>query len=206
MKQIVCTTIVLMMLLTACSGPMVSTPEPTEYVHTPYVSNITPDKCFVCGDKQNILHWGEDNIAILNLNTFEMLRIEINRYDNGQFVEEPTGILQSQGMTCGKSNVHAMTDSDRGYSHIQIQGQLQPIDSEALQSHLCQNCLDKINDMYFGDCPPKEYAIVNFSDKTLRPLIQNTTFFSSGNYGINCDFDDAGDVDLIVFYCPPRYV
>jgi hypothetical protein len=59
--------------------------------------------------------------------------------------------------------------------------------------------------MYFGDYPPKEYAIVNFADKTLRPLIQNTTFFSSGNYGINCNFEENGEVDLIVFYCPPRY-
>ena len=205
MKRILCTMIALLMVLTACAAPVASEPESTKYVHTPYVSNTTPDKCFVCGDNQSTLPWGEDNIGILNLNTFEMLHIEINRYENGQLLEKPAGFLQNRGMTCGESNVQAMTNPDRGYSNIQIQGQLQPIDSVALQSNLCQDCLDKINDMYFGDYPPKEYAIVNFADKTLRPLIQSTTFFSSGNYGINCDFEENGEVDLIVFYCPPRY-
>ena len=205
MKRIICTTIALMLLLTACAAPDTSEPESTEYVHTPYISTITSSECFICSDEQRSLYWGEDYVGILNLSTFELLRIEINRYENGVLVETPAGVLQTSGMSCGKSTVHATTDSDRGYSHVQIQGELQPIDAAAIQSHLCQTCLDEINSMYFGDYPPEAYAIVNFADTTIRPLVQNTTFFGSGNYAVDCEFKDSGVVDLLVFYCPPRF-
>lgn len=204
MKRFLYTTIALLMLLTACAAPDTSEPESTEYVHTPYVSTITSSECFICSDEQYCLYWGEDNVGILNLNTFELLRVEINRYENGVPVESPAGVLQTSGMTCGKSTVHATTDSDRGYSHVQIQGELQPIDAAAIQSHLCQGCLDKINGMHFGNAP-MEYAIVNFTDKTIRPLVEHTTFFGSGNYAVDCEFKDGGEVDLLVFYCPPRF-
>lgn len=194
-----------MLLLTACAAPDTSEPESTEYVHTPYVSTITSSECFICSDEQRSLYWGEDNVGILNLSTFELLRIEINRYENGVLVETPAGVLQTNGMTCGKSTVHVTTDPDRGYSHVQIKGELQPVDAAAIQPHLCQSCLDKINGMYFGDYPPMEYAIVNFTDRTIRLLVQNTTFFGSGNYAVDCEFKDSGVVDLLVFYCPPRF-
>ena len=205
MKRIICTTIALLMLLTACSAPATSEPETTKYVHMPYSSTITAAECFICGTEQHCLYWGEDNVGILNLNTFELLRIEINRYEGSQLVETPAGVLQTNGMTCGKSTVHVTTDPDRGYSHVQIKGELQPVDAAAIQPHLCQSCLDKINGMYFGDYPPMEYAIVNFTDRTIRLLVQNTTFFGSGNYAVDCEFKDSGVVDLLVFYCPPRF-
>lgn len=193
------------MLLTACSAPATSEPETTKYVHMPYSSTITAAECFICGTEQHCLYWGEDNVGILNLNTFELLRIEINRYEGSQLVETPAGVLQTNGMTRGKSTVHVTTDPDRGYSHVQIKGELQPVDAAAIQPHLCQSCLDKINGMYFGDYPPMEYAIVNFTDRTIRLLVQNTTFFGSGNYAVDCEFKDSGVVDLLVFYCPPRF-
>lgn len=205
MKRLLCTTVALMILLTACAAPAASEPVSSEYVHTPYVSTITVAECFVCGAAQNPQYWGEDNVGVLNLNTFELLRIEINRYEGSQLVETPAGVLQTSGMTCGKSTVHATTDPDRGYSHVQIKGELQPIDAAAIQSRLCQTCLDKINGMYFGDHPPREYAIVNFADRTIRPLVLNTTFFGSGNYAADCEYKADGSIDLLVFYCPPRF-
>lgn len=205
MKRFLCTTIALLMLLTACAVPDASEPVSSEYVHTPYVSTITATKCFICGTEQRGLYWGEDNVGILNLNTFELLHIEINRYESGELITTPAGVLQTNGITCGESSVHTTTDPDRGYSHVQIKGELQPIDAAAIQSHLCQSCLDTINGMYFGDYPPMEYAIVNFADRAIRPLVQNTTFFDSGNYAVDCEFKDSGEVDLLAFYCPPRF-
>lgn len=159
--------------------------------------------CSESKDTPTGLYWGEDNVGLLNLNTFEVLRIEINRYENGALVETPAGFMQTTGMNSG--GVFATTDPDRGYSHVQISGANSAIDATSIQSHLCQNCLDTINDMHFGDYPPLEYAIVNFTDRTIRPLIQHTTFFGSGNYGIDCGFEEDGNIDLLIFYCPPRY-
>lgn len=134
-----------------------------------------------------------------------MLRVEINRYENGVPVETLAGVLQTNGMSCDKSTVYATTDSDRGYSHMQIKGELHPMDAAEIQSHLCQSCLDKINSMYFGDYPPREYAIVNFADRAISPLVQNTTFFGSGYYAVDCEFTDSDEADLLVFYCPPGF-
>ena len=207
MKRYLCTMIALLMVLTACAAPATSEPESTKYIHAPYVSTITAEECFICSESKGTstgLYWGEDNVGLLNLNSFEVLRIEINRYENGKLVETPSGFMQTTGMNSG--GVYATTDPDRGYAHVRISGANGAIDTASIQSHLCQTCLDEINGMYFGDYPPEAYAIVNFTDKTIRPLIQNTTFFGSGNYGVDCEFkDDGGDIELLIFYCPPRY-
>ena len=209
MKRFLCTTIALMVLLTACSEPAASEAELSEYKHIPYVSTITTEECFVCGEQEGSLaklYWGQDNLGILNLNSFEFMRLEINRYDDaGTLIEESAGFMQQQSMKSGESYAHALVHPDRGYADIQIQGERQPVDAATIQSHLCQTCLDTINDMYFGDNPPEEYAVINFSDKTIRPLIKNTTFFSSENYCVDCTFKENGSIDLLIFYCPPRY-
>lgn len=206
MRKRLCTLVALLLLLTACSGNTQPSFDSKEYEHIPYVSTIEPAGCFVCGGQEDSPvkgYWGEDNVGILNLNTFEVLRLEINRYDGGKLIEETAGFIQRQSMKCGESYVHASIHPDRGYARIQIQGQ-QRINAAAIQNHLCQTCLDEINDMYFGGNPPEEYAIINFSDKTVRPLIEHTTFFTSANYGIDCKFKASGDIDLLAFYCPPQ--
>lgn len=209
MTKLLCTIIALLVLLTACSGNTRPTSEPTEYAHIPYTSAITPAECFVCGEQEGSMvkaYWGEDNIGVLDLNTFEFIRLEINRYDDSRsLIEEAAGFLQRQSMKCGESYVHASIYPDRGYAHIQIQGQRQPIDAAAIQNHLCQTCLDTINNTYFGDSPPEEYAIIDFADKTIHLLLRHTIFFTSENYGIDCEFKASGDIDLLAFYCPLRY-
>ena len=191
------------LLLSACSDS--DSGEKKEYEHTPYVSTISKDDCFVCGENTDYptsLYWGEENVGVVNLNTFEVLRVEINRYDmNGKPIEEKAGYMASGGI----NNVHSMTDPDRGYSHIQIQGERQPIDADVIQSHLCQDCLDSINEMHFGEFAPEQYAIVNFSKKTIRTLIQNTPWFMDGDFGIDCEFKENGNIDLLIHYSPVRY-
>ena len=209
MRKLVGLILVFLLLLTACSNGEQPSISKKEYEHIPYVSDLSQEECFVCGENPNhpiSSYWGEDNVGILNLNTFEVLYIEINRYDdNGQLIEETAGYMQMHSMSNGESYVHSSDNPDRGLSNIQIQGDRKPIDAKAIQSFLCQTCLDKINDMYFGDYPPEEYAVVNFSDKSIRPLIKNTTWFTFGNFDVDCDFEEDGDIDLLIHYCPPRY-
>ena len=42
------------------------------YIHIDYVSRITSEDCFLCGG-DGAQPWGEDNVGILDLNTFELL-------------------------------------------------------------------------------------------------------------------------------------
>ena len=171
MRKLVGLILVFLLLLTACSNGEQPSISKKEYEHIPYVSDLSQEECFVCGENPNhpiSSYWGEDNVGILNLNTFEVLYIEINRYDdNGQLIEETAGYMQMHSMSNGESYVHSSDNPDRGLSNIQIQGDRKPVDAKAIQSFLCQTCLDKINDMYFGDYPPEEYAVVNFSDKSI---------------------------------------
>ena len=182
-----------------------------EYEHIDFVSTITQEDCFVCGNSTKdpmSLHWGEDNVAVVNLNTFEVLRLEINRYgDHGELIEEAAGYMQTSSLIDNEneSYAHAYTFPDNGYANVHLTGVQYAIDRDSIQGHLCQSCLDSINELWFGEDPPAEYCLLNFEDRTIRPLITCTTGFGMGNFHVDCDFEDNGKIDLLIFYCPPRY-
>jgi len=112
-----------------------------EYTQIKFESKITEQDCFVCGDERDPLmanYWKEDNIGILNLNTFDVMYIPINRYDiNGEQITETAGVLESSWKTCGTSNLHAWTDPDRGYSHVDIPDVSWKINKFSIQHKLC---------------------------------------------------------------------
>lgn len=177
-----------------------------EYKHIDYISSITSKDCFVCGE--NGLYWGEDNVGIINLNTFEMLYIPINRYgDNGELIEEPAGVMMSGGLMDQETGtyVHANVFPDNAYACVDLTGVRYAVDRDSVQSHLCQSCLDSINSMWFTTQPPAEFAIVSFEKNTIQPLLNAHTWFTAGNYGIDCEFKEDGAIDLLIHYAPFRY-
>lgn len=172
-----------------------------DQVRVNFVSSIDKQDCFVCGEHTDPLtahYWNEDNIGILNLNTFEMMYIEINRYDdNGELIREPTEVLVSDRLKCEDSWLHSMTDPDRGYSHIDISNITREIDAENLQSRLCQDCLDQINSDCFFDCQPAEYAVISFAEKRIRAASESLRWYSLGVYNVHTEVE--GDtVHLLV--------
>ena len=133
------------------------------------------------------------------------LYLEINRYDDaGNIVEEPAGYMLSDGLLDleGKRYVHSQTDPDGGFASVQITGAHYAIDRDSVETRLCQACLDSINSLRFLEQPPAEYAVVSFSERTVRPLLRNVTWFSAGNYGIDCDFREDGAIHLLIQYAP----
>ncbi len=179
---------------------------PEEYEHIDYVSGITQEDCYVCSDASDFkgsFYWGEDNVGIVNLNTFELLCLEISRYDDqGNLVEEPAGFMSSSGMWNQErsSYVHAYCHPDNAYAHVQLSGVQYAIDRACVENYLCQACLDSINDLRFTDQPPAEFAIVSFEDRTIQPLLSAHPWFSAGNYGIDCEFEEDGKIDLLIHY------
>lgn len=183
--------------------------ETEPYEHVDFVSAITQEDCFICGkhsDPLTAAYWQQDNIAILDLNTFEMLRLEINRYgDHGELITTEAGYMQSYGMETGTGWAHTFVHPDRGYADVNISGVAYDVDRDSVQNHLCQTCLDSINGDCFGDDPPAELAVVNYTEKTIRPLIPSITGFGAGNFHVDCKFKEEGKIDLLVFYCQNRY-
>lgn len=181
-------------------------PTATEYEHIDYISAITSETCFVCSE--NGPYWGEDNIGIIDLNTFELLYVPINRYgDNGELIEEPAGVMQTSSLMDQETDryVHATIFPDNAYACVDLSGVKYAIDRDLIQSNLCQICLDSINSLWFTTQPPAEYAVISFSDKTIHPLLNAHPWFASGNYGIDCEFKDNGKIDLLIHYAPNRY-
>lgn len=184
---------------------------PTEYKHIDYISNVSSDECYVCGNLSSFagaFHWGEDNVGIVNLNTFEFLYLEINRYDDqGNLIEEPVGVMSSSGMSDKKNEtyVHAFCHPDNGYADVQLTGVQYNIDRDSVQNLLCQTCLDSINDLWFTGQPPAEFAVISLDERTIQPLLNAHPWFSTGNFGIDCEFKDDGKIDLLIHYCAPRY-
>ena len=161
---------------------------PKEYEHIDFISTITQEDCFMCGTDSEFpvsSYWGEDNVGIINLNTFEVLRLEINRYgDHGELIEEMAGYMQTSSLIDNEneSYAHAYTFTDNGYANVNLTGVQYAINRDTIQGHLCQSCLDSINELCFGEDPPAEYGILSFQDRTIRPLITCTTGFGMGNY------------------------
>lgn len=181
-------------------------PTATEYEHIDYISAITSETCFVCSE--NGPYWGEDNIGIIDLNTFELLYVPINRYgDNGELIEEPAGVMQTSSLMDQETDryVHATIFPDNAYACVDLSGVKYAIDRDLVQSNLCQICLDSINSLWFTTQPPAEYAVISFADKTIQPLLNAHPWFASGNYGIDCEFKDNGKIDLLIHYAPNRY-
>lgn len=181
----------------------------SEYAHVDFESTITGEACFLCGEHKGSLGlstWKPNNIGILNLNTFDILYVEINRYDDkGDLVTTPAGVFAIDGMTSGNGQVNSNLNSDNGYATIVITGVEYSIDAVVAESKLCQNCLDSMNVKIRYGGAPAEYAVVNYEDRTIHPLVTSTVSFGSGDYLIDCQFKENGEIRLLAAFLPSRY-
>ena len=181
----------------------------SEYVHVDFESAITAEACFLCGEHKGSLGpstWKPNNIGILNLNTFDILYVEINRYDDkGNLVTTPAGVFAIDGMTSGNGRVNSNLNYDNGYATIEISGVEYSIDAEIVESKLCQDCLDSMNVKIRYGGTPAEYAVVNYEDRTIHPLVTSTVSFGSGDYLIDCQFKENGEIRLLAAFLPSRY-
>ena len=179
-----------------------------EYVHEDFKSAITEEACVLCGEHKVSLGpfaWKPNNIGILNLNTFDVHYVEINRYDDkGELVTTPSGVLAIDGLTSGDGRVICDLNSDNGYATIVITGVEYSIDAVVAESKLCQNCLDSINVKIRYGGAPAEYAVVNYEDRTIHPLVTSTVSFGSGDYLIDCQFKENGEIRLLAAFLPSR--
>ena len=151
-------------------------------------------------------YWGQDNVGVVHLNTFEILPIRINQYDDaGEFVRKESGTMESLGLYHNDTYVNSMTNPDRGYSNVKISGVKYKTDRKSIQMHLCDTCIEALNQLNWNNDTPPEFAILNFKERTIRPLEQTLTWFFSGNFDINCEYKDNGNIDMLIAYLPPRW-
>ena len=180
---------------------------------TAYRSDTSPEDCMLCGggiQDQIPSQWGQNNIALISLNSFDVKPIEINRYDGGQLIEAFAG-FGSIGGGAGKNggfSASLMENYDRGYAigSVYFNGD-EMLDTGKAAGFLCEDCLNEILPRQAGRC--FGVGAVDLATGDVRIFAENLGGFTLGDFYINCDLrEEDGDqprMDLLIFYCPIRY-
>ncbi len=179
-----------------------------------YLSSTSAADCYLCGGGIASLipeYWGQNNIALISLNTFDIKPIEINRYDNGHLIEEYAGVISfgGGGSVNGGFSAHLMLEYDRRYA----MGSLNFHDDEILDtgkaaSFLCSSCLNDIIPREAGQC--FSVGAIDLATKEIRLFEESLGGFGLGDFYIDCNLKErrTGEprqMDVLIFYCPVRY-
>lgn len=175
-----------------------------------YISSIDKEDCYLCSEnhREHLLWacWEQDNLGIVNLNTFDVYPVRINNYGrDGRQIKEPLGYTEIINVSLGEVRLSSTTDPDRGYSRIGIPPENTAVEPDLVGTFLCQDCLDAFASHLFANAEPSEVAVINFSTREIHPLAETCTWFTSGNYGVDCNYQEDGGIDLTLYYCPPRF-
>lgn len=202
--------LLVMLVLSGCGMEQSSTAS----AEASYTSDTPAEDCYLCGGGiENLLlafYWGQDNIALLSLNTFDIKPIEINRYDRltGQLIEEYAGTAShgGGGSIDGGFSTNLLLDDDRGYAD----GTLDFCNDEVLNidkitEFLCADCLNKILPPQSGQC--FGVGVIHLDTKEVRVFEKQLSGFGLGDFRIDCDWvnQNGKRMSLLIFYCPIRY-
>ena len=197
------------LMLTGCAADETKGTEKT-YEHVQFTSSIQKESCAICGEHPDV-HWawymGQDNVAIVDVNTFDYSYIEINRYNpDGSQITETAGYMKMSGGKIGKHNISGMVDPDRGMARLNGTLSNDSIEASAIESFLCQECLDEFSSHYFEHDTVYSLAVFNFAEKTLHPMVESCPWYAADNYSVDCHYEDDGKIEITIYYCPPRFV
>ena len=189
----------------------------TTSAEAPYASDTSAEDCYLCGggieDLLPEFYWGQVNLALISLNTFDIKPIEINRYDRstGRLIEEYAGTVSfaGGGSIDGGFAANLMRDYDRGYAT----GTVDFLNDETLDvgkaaSFLCTDCLNEILPWEINQC--FGIGVIHLDTKEIRLFEKNFGGFGLGDFHLDCDLmeqkkGDSPRMNLLIFYCPIRY-
>ena len=175
---------------------------------TEYFSDTSAEDCYLCGGGIESLvpsYWGQDNVALISLNSFEIKPIEINRYDrwNGQLIEEYAGVVSfgGGGSTDGGFSANLMLNYDRGYATGSMDFRNDEIlDVDKAASFLCATCLNKILPQEVSQC--FGVGAINLATKEIRLFEENVAGFGLEDFYIDCNLVECKnrEMDILIFY------
>ena len=182
--------------------------------NTAYSSDTSSENCYLCGggtESPLSPYWGQNNIALFSLNTFEIKPLEINRYDktDGRLIEEHVGAVSFVvGSKSGGFSASLMQDSDRGYATGSVDFHSDEVlDTSKAADFLCADCLNEILPHQIDRC--FGVGAVNLATGKVRIFEERLGGFTLGDYYIDCNLQDKDSdthrMDILVFSCPIRY-
>lgn len=217
MKRFLFILLVLLLLgLLGCGKEQtVNTGDGSGTPETIYHSDTSSQDCYLCGGGiENLIpsYWGQNNIALISLNTFDIKPIEINRYDRltRHLIEEYAGTvsLGGGGSIDGGFSADLLLDYDRGYASGSINFYDDAVlDASKAAAFLCADCLNELLPQKIDRC--FGVGAIDLSTKEIRIFEESLGGFGLGDFYIDCDLKDLEDgsrqMSILIFYCPIRY-
>ena len=146
--------------------------------------------CYLCGGGiENLIpsYWGQNNIALISLNTFDIKPIEINRYDGitGQLIEEYAGTVSfgGGGSIDGGFSASLLRDYDRGYADgiIDFYGD-EVMSADKAAVFLCADCLNELLPQEIDRC--FGVGAIHLSTKEIRIFEKQLGGFGVGDFSL----------------------
>lgn len=110
----------------------------------------------------------------------------------------------------GRMSTSTSTFPDRGYADVDVNfSDDKTVNKKAIEKLLCQDCLTTIMEDVWKE--PYGVGIINFETLEARLFEESITAFTFGDYYIDIDLRENKEdperieLDLLIFYCPPRY-
>lgn len=182
----------------------------------PVPTREVEDDCYLCGGGiKNLVpsYWGQKNVAFISLNTFDIVPLEINRYDKitGHPIEEYLGAVSFEGGKGADGGFSARMQSnyDRGFADGTLDFYSDEIlDIDKASAFLCSDCLNNIVKPTCG--PYFGVGLINLETREIRLLEKHLIGFGLGDYYISCNLREQKDgaplqMNLLIVYCPIRY-
>lgn len=226
MKKIILILMCFTLLLAGCSATKQADNVPknenylveeNEEPEIEFTSKIQSDECMLCNNAEKTLlplYKGQINIGIIDLNTFDVCNLKMNRYDDyGNLIEEKAGSSSSMINSYGEDgmSVYYHANTDRGYTSGSVSfPRNNELDVEKVEEMICNDCFHKIYEEAWSNSP-YSVGVIDFSNMEVRLFEEDITGFTFGDYYIDLDYrkleDEDGriDINILAFYCPQRY-
>ena len=168
----------------------VNTGDSSSTQETVYHSDTPSADCYLCGEGiENLIpsYWGQNNIALISLNTFDIKPIEINRYDGitGQLIEEYAGTVSfgGGGSIDGGFSASLLRDYDRGYADgiIDFYGD-EVLSADKAAVFLCADCLNELLPQDIDRC--FGVGAIHLSTKEIRIFEKQLGGFGVGDFSL----------------------
>lgn len=222
MKKLIALLLCIALFLTGCAMTQVenndngSAVESIKNDEITFESRIKKEECALCSQQGKSMlpaYAGQKNLGIICINTFDISPVEINRYDDsGNLIEKTSETFSIIRNTFGEESMstNVTPNPDRGYANVDVsftKGEV--VDQKAVENLLCSECLASVMGEYWDE--PYGIGVINFETLEVRLLEEKITGFTFGDYYIEIDHNekendsDPTELDLLIFYCPPRY-
>ena len=195
--------------LCACARSSAGEQQVTESKRYEFTSKIEKGACYLCSDNEDspLTQFGNHaNVGLVNLNTFDVMELAINRYDwDGNQIMEATGAMHTCGSTLGDIRVTGMVDPDCGFASVNFDPEDATINEGKIGQFLCQDCLNEFASSCYGGEYIPPIAVVSFEYRYLLPLNERSSWAYRKDHLVTADFDENGSIGIVAVYNPPRF-